>query len=167
MSDPWRLWSAWGWAGALAGARRQAREVAWRQAVDAELARAGVFERMAAANTALGGAEFARRLNAARDARAAARDENDVARVCREILAGMGLDLTDVHIRLRRARESEMPRSLRRSGGAQLRLRATPTVEAAQRAIDAACEAGYPPPGGAAAPLVAETEQAGQGTSTR
>jgi hypothetical protein len=169
LADPFRLRSTWAWAQEGQRDRALAAETAWRKAVDAELEKAGVFERVKGAIAGIGSEAFQEGFVARQEARAAARDENDLRQIALDVLAELGVDLTDVIIRLRRARAEELPRGFRRQGAAQVKLRPTPTVEAAQRAIDAAAAAGYPRPGsplaGAAAGGAAGVEaQAGHGS---
>jgi len=154
---------AWAYAHALAEDQRRAVDQRWRRAVDDQLAAAGIFARVAEANTAIVSEAFAAALNASEEARRAAKDENDLRVICVDILRGLGVDMTDLTVRLRRSLDADLPRWLRRQGGAQLHLAAGPTVEAAQRALDAAAAAGYPVPGTAAAAALAE--QTSQGTS--
>jgi hypothetical protein len=155
------------WAYAVFEARARAEEVQrqWRVAVDRQLEAAGVFARMKTANLAIAAPAFAAALNAAAEERAAAKDENDIAAIVRRILAEMGVDQADLMIRLRRAFDYEIPRWMRREGGAQLRISAKPTIAAAQRAIDAAAAAGYPIPGsegaGAAEAVAEDAADAG------
>lgn len=137
----------WAYAVFRTQLRAEEQDRRWRSAVDEQLKAAGVFARMKAANLALGSAAFAVAINEASEERRVAKDENDIAAIARRILDEMSVDRTDIVIRLRRAQQHEIPRWMRRQGGAQLRMSAKPTPEAAQRAIDAAAAAGYPVPG--------------------
>jgi hypothetical protein len=174
FADPARLAVIFAIAYAEIEKRHAAVERAWRMAVDAELARAGVFARVNATNAAMSTERFQKGFEVRQVERAAAADENDLREIVLAVLAEMAVDLADTIIRLRRSASDELTRPERRHGVAQVRLRAYPTPAAAQRAIDAARAAGYPPPGEAeiseavaAAGGAPEAigEQTGQGTS--
>lgn len=147
VADPHRLVLLFDSAFAEIEQKRAAYDRAWRTAVDAELARAGVFVRVKATNAAMATERFQRGFEARQEDRAAAEDENDLRAIALAVLAEMGVDQTDVIIRLRRSTQEELTRPERRHGVAQICLRGFPTPAAAQVAIDAARAAGYPPPG--------------------
>lgn len=171
FASPWRLTVFWLQAEEEDRARREAIDKRWRMAVDQELGATGVFRRVAEANSAIATTRFGELFVERQEERAAAKSENDLALLARSILADLGVDLADIHIRLRRALPEEMTRMLRRIGGAQVKLRATPTVEVAQLAIDRAAAKGYVRPGSpatspdAVASAASDLTHSGQGTS--
>jgi len=126
FADPYRLRVVWAFAILERQRQLQAAEAARRATINAELTKAGVLYRIARAKDAISSDEFHVAFNARHDERAAAKDVNDVRDIALAILAEMGVDMTDVTIRLRR------------SSKRKVKMRVTPTVEAAQRAIDAA-----------------------------
>jgi len=153
----------WAYAIALSRARADVAEQAWRKAVDEELASTGVMRRVLAANAAIDTDAF-RAAFVADEARRAAKDENDLRAVAERALGALGVDLTDVSVRCWRAREKQLRMHLRLHGGAQVRLRAGPSVAAATRALEAARLKGYPIPGSLTT-SAGGAEQTLQGTS--
>jgi hypothetical protein len=126
FADPYRLRVVWAFAILERQRQLQAAEGAHRSAINAELTKAGVLYRIARAKDAIRSDRFHVAFNARHAERAAAKDVNDVREIALAILTEMGVDMTDVTIRLRR------------SSKRKIKMRVTPTVEAAQRAISAA-----------------------------
>lgn len=125
FAEPARLRVIWTLAILERQRQLQDAEAARRAAINAELTKAGVLYRIARAKDAIRSDRFHVAFNARHDERAAAKDVNDVRAIALSILAEMGIDMTDVTLRLQRASKRK------------LKMRVTPTIEAAQRAIDA------------------------------
>lgn len=137
FADPGRL--RWLWAFAQGDPQRaeSRRETRRRLAIDAELGRMGLFAKMRVASAAIASERFAAAFTGRRSEREACRNEDDVRDIALGILAEMEVDMTDLQIRLRRATEKEVIKADTPAGTAQIKLRVTPTVEAARQAIAA------------------------------
>jgi hypothetical protein len=135
FADPVRLRSSWSLAAYLDEQRKP--EHVRKRAIDAELARRGFFRKMVVASQAVMSAPFRDAMDARIDERRAAKDEKDLARIAESILVGLGVDMEDLHVRLRRATAKEVRKSGAPRQAAQLKMRIRPTVEAARAAIAA------------------------------
>jgi hypothetical protein len=165
FSDPGRLVNLWRSARAVVDDPETAR----RREIDAELGRRGFFRRMVAAAAVARSRTFRDALEARYEDRAAAKSEDDLARVCESVLRELGADMTDLHVRLRRRTEAELRKDGFIGGQvAQLRMRICPTIEAAREvvaAVDAQLEADEVVESSGELASALAGEQAGQGAS--
>lgn len=168
LSDPARLYVTWLAARALPP---ETPESALRRASEEELVRTGLRDRMRAATALAASPAFSEALGARAAERAALRDEDDLSRLCGAILEGMGADMEDLQVRVRRKTRRELRRQGYIGRRAQFDLRITPTIAAARDVVagaeDQLSEAAGAPGGSS------ETEasgaaggQFGQGTAT-
>lgn len=127
---------AWAYAEAVSRARAAAAGHARREAVDS--VRRDQLRRVVLANKAIASHAFHVAINARHDERAAARSEEDLRDLSIDILRALGLDMTDVTLRVRR-----VPVDVGRGRKAQLAIRAVPTIESARAALE---KAGYADP---------------------
>jgi hypothetical protein len=133
LSAPDRLLSSWRLAAYLDEQRKP--ENVRKRAIDAELARRGIFRRMVLASQAVMTPAFRNAVDARVEERRAAKNENDLASIVESILCDLGVDMEDLHVRLRRATQKEVRKSGAPRRAAQLKIRIRPTVEAARAAI--------------------------------
>jgi hypothetical protein len=159
LADSDRLLAVWNWGRAEAQAKSP--EYARRREIDAELGRRGLLARMAAASAVARSPAYAEAVNARASDRAAARTEDDLARILTACLVEAGADMTDLQVRLRRVTDQEKRRAGAPRRAAQLRMRITPTIEAARAAV--AAVDGQPAGGGSSDTDASGVAQAGQG----
>lgn len=139
LSDPHRLRETWLFA---AVPPPTTPDDARRIRINAELARRGLFRRMRAASAVASSRAFWAALEEARDERVACRNEDDLAALCRRLLEGLGADMADLQVRLRRATPKEVRASGARRSAAQIKMRITPTLDAARAAVAAVDQPG-------------------------
>ena len=137
FADPGRLRWLWSFANHYTRRSEEAADTRRRMAIDAELARMGLFDKMRVASAAIASEPFAAAFIERRQEREAAKSEDDIRDIALVILGELGVDMSDLQIRLRRATEREVIKSDTPAGTAQLKLRVTPTIDAAKRAIAA------------------------------
>lgn len=133
LSDPVRLRSSWSLAVYLDEQRKP--ENVRKRAIDAELARRGFFRRMALASQAVKTEAFRDAMDTAIEVRRMAKSEKELAMLVEAILLTLGVDMTDLHVRLRRATAKEVRKSGAPRQSAQLKMRIRPTVESAREVV--------------------------------
>lgn len=158
LAEPPRLLATW--RAAEQEAVERDPETRRRRAIDRELARRGIFARMQTATALAQTPAFRDAVNARRAEREAARDEGDLARLLTDVLVGLGADMSDLHVRLRRATRKETAKAHLPRQAAQIRFRIRPTRDAA---VEAIAEVDARQAEGAEAGVVS-LEQSGQGT---
>ena len=132
LADPARLYVTWAMARPLPP---ESKEAALRRASEEELVRTGLRDRMAAATALARSQAFSDALAARAEDRAACRNEDDLSRLCRDVLEGLGADMEDLQARVRRKTRKELRRQGFIGWRTQFQLRITPTLEAARSVV--------------------------------